>query len=130
MKSISTIKPANTENTECTIVKAHGFSCSGHRGGTIHTFHLHNLPREIKLQCTFNKWTMYGAVGVNTNSPHTKHMGHTKNITKKSFLLLNVVMEKQFTHFICIIYPGKHNGTIFLDTQSSCNCPRLETTIE
>jgi len=40
------------------------------------------------------------------------HGAHS-NIAKKSSQVLNVVMEKQSTCLICIIYPGKHNGTLF-----------------
>ena len=46
-------------------------------------FHLcYNLPRETKWQSTFNKLMVYGAVGMNTYSPHKKCMGHTANIPK------------------------------------------------
>ena len=38
-------------------------------------------------------------------------MGRTASIAKNR---RNAVMEKQSTHFICIIYPGKHNGTVLL----------------
>jgi len=27
---------------------------------------------------------------------------------------LDAVMKKQSTHFVCIIYPGKHNGTMLI----------------
>ena len=39
---------------------------------TIHTFHLYNLPMETESKCIFNKWAMYGAAGVKTNSPYGK----------------------------------------------------------
>jgi len=46
-------------------------------------FHLYNLPRETDWQHTFNKSTMYGAVGVNTNSSYGKMYGRrTVNIAK------------------------------------------------
>jgi len=48
-------------------------------GGTIHTFHLHNLL-EKKWQCLFNKQTMYGEVGVNTNPPYGKMYRRTAKI--------------------------------------------------
>ena len=38
-------------------------------------------------------------------------MGFTGN---NYILTFDVVMEKQSTYFICIIYPGKHNGTVLL----------------
>ena len=77
-------------------------------GGTIHMFHLYNLPKETEWYCTFNKWTMYGAVGVNTNS---YFVWAAEQISPK---ILNAMMEKQSTCFICMIYLGKHNGTVLL----------------
>ena len=50
-------------------------------GGTIHMFHLYNLPRETEWQCTFNKWIMDGAIGVKINSPHIKCMGRRQKLS-------------------------------------------------
>ena len=37
--------------------------------------------RETKWQCTFNKRTMYGAIGANTNSPYDKmYRGTAKTV--------------------------------------------------
>ena len=44
--------------------------------------------------------------------PHSKYY-------QKSSQLLNAMMEKQSTHFICIIYSGKYNSTI-LWTHGAC----------
>jgi len=60
-----------------------------------------------------NEWRTE-QVGANTNSPpYSMYELHNKYCQKSSKLSI-VVMEKQFTHFICIIYPEKHNGTIHL----------------
>ena len=70
-------------------------------------FHLYKA-REAEWQCTFTD-EPYGAVGVNTNSSQTKCMGHTVNITKNrsNFSMQSALISK---HYICIIYPRKHNG--------------------
>ena len=42
-------------------------------GGTIHIFHLHNLPSKIQWYWAFNEWAIYGAVIMKTScSPHRK----------------------------------------------------------
>ena len=58
-----------------------------------------------------------------TNEQYTEQLEQTqilpiKNVRaaqqmhQKLSQLLIVVMEKQSTRFVCIIYPDKHNGTI------------------
>ena len=62
---------------------------------------------------------VYRAVGANTNFPHTKCGPHKKELLPKFVYTFDTVMDKQSTCFICIIYPGKHNGTVFL-TYGAC----------
>jgi len=76
-------------------------------GRTIHSFHLHNSPRETEWQCTFNKRTMYGAVGANKTLP-IQNVWATQQISSKT------ILTHQSTCFICIIYQGKHNGIALL----------------
>ena len=46
-------------------------------------------------------------------SPNKMYGSHNKYHQKLS-ILLNAVIEKQSIHFICIIYPGEHNGTVHM----------------
>jgi len=75
-------------------------------GGTTHTFHLYNLTRETEWQCQIHdvqdSWSKHKL------SPY-KNVWAAKQILPKSSKLLNA---KQSTRFICIIYPGKHIGTV------------------
>jgi len=84
-------------------------------GGTIHTFHLHNMPRETEWQCIFNKRTLYRAVGVSQLFLMAKCTGGQQ----KSPQVLSKAMEDQSTRFICITYWGKQNGRVLL-TNKQC----------
>ena len=69
---------------------------------------MHNLLREKEWQCTSNKWMMYEAVGVNTNSFYGK-----------IYRCSNKVMEEHSTHFICIPYQGKQNNSVLSTKEGS-----------
>jgi len=78
-------------------------------------FHLNISSRKTEWQCTLNILMMHGAVGANTNLP-IQNVWAIQQISPKIVLTFECGDgETIYIHIsFCIIYPGKHNGTILL----------------
>ena len=73
-------------------------------------FYLHKLPKKTEWKYTLTNEQCMEQLKILP----IQNVWTTQKNCQKSFQLLNAGMDKQSTHFNCITYPGKHNGTILL----------------